>query len=125
MVGPITPATGQRANLRSRSAARRELVRTVNPGHSTTSRLPLALAIKGSEMYGEYAGIAPTGKLISSFSPLSHHPIVRRAAANGIASPPLKLCGPGLSPEAQASPGDMPAFCARGGRDPKAAAAGN
>lgn len=44
----------------------------------------------------------------------------------GLTSPrALKLGRPSLSPEAQASPRDVLAFCAREGRDPKAAETGN
>jgi hypothetical protein len=40
MAQPMTSSTRQRANRRSRSAARRELVWTVNPGHPIASRIP-------------------------------------------------------------------------------------
>jgi hypothetical protein len=99
MARPMTSSTGQWAELRPRSI-RRELVRTVNPGHSTNSRLPPVLATL-----------------------LYHHPIVRCAAANGLRR---TFRGQGAAPEPYTLQKlESGWFCACEGRNPKAADTGN
>jgi hypothetical protein len=69
MAQPMTSSTGQRANRRSRSAARRELVWTVNPGHPITSRLPPVFDDQRQPLKLRGQGLSPSAQVSTADAP--------------------------------------------------------